>query len=77
LTLKELNQEFIKLQNKYGAKELDAIYNGSCTNNPNFCFVFMYSRFNINKTIEDSKWIIEKEIVMNIVDPINSNKKGK
>lgn len=40
-TLEELNKEYDKLQVKYGAKELDSIYNGGCTNNPDFCFVFM------------------------------------
>lgn len=41
MTLSELNKAYDKLQEKYGAKELDAIYNGGCTNNPNICFVFM------------------------------------
>lgn len=41
MTLKELNKEYDKLQLKYGAKELDSIYNGGCTNNPEICFVFM------------------------------------
>ncbi len=39
--LDELKQEYDKLQNKYGAKDLDAIYNGGCTDNPDICFVFM------------------------------------
>jgi len=39
--LQELNQEYDKLQIKYGAKELDSIYNGGCDNNPDICFVFM------------------------------------
>ena len=30
-----------KLQKKYGAKELDSIYNGGCDDHPNICFVFM------------------------------------
>lgn len=41
MTLEDLNIEYDKLQKKYGAKELDSIYNGGCTNNPNLCFVFM------------------------------------
>lgn len=41
MTLKELNKEYDKLQLKYGTKELDSIYNGGCTNNPEICFVFM------------------------------------
>ena len=41
MTLEELRYEYDKLQLKYGAKELDSIYNGGDTNNPNICFVFM------------------------------------
>ncbi len=41
MTLEELKIEYDKLQLKYGAKELDSIYNGGCTNNPDICFVFM------------------------------------
>ncbi len=41
MQLEELNKEYDKLQKKYGAKELDSIYNGGCTDNPNICFVFM------------------------------------
>ena len=41
MNLKELEKEYDKLQIKYGAKELDSIYNGGCSNNPNICFVFM------------------------------------
>ena len=29
------------MQIKYGAKELDSIYNGGCEENPDICFVFM------------------------------------
>ena len=36
-----LNQEYDKLQNKYGSEELDSIYNGGCENSPDICFVFM------------------------------------
>jgi DNA polymerase len=39
--LKDLQKDYDKLQMKYGAKELDSIYNGGCENNPNICFVFM------------------------------------
>ena len=39
--LQELNKEYDKLQLKYGAKDLDSIYNGGCDNNPDICFVFM------------------------------------
>ena len=41
MKLDELNVEYDKLQRKYGAKELDSIYNGGCTENPDICFVFM------------------------------------
>lgn len=41
MTLESLNKKFDKLQCIYGDKELDAIYNGGCTNNPDVCFVFM------------------------------------
>lgn len=41
MQLEELNREYDKLQRKYGAKELDSIYNGGCKDNPNICFVFM------------------------------------
>ena len=41
MTLDDLKKEYDKLQLKYGAKELDSIYNGGCTDNPNICFVFM------------------------------------
>lgn len=37
----DLNKEYDKLQIKYGAKELDSIYNGGCEHNPDICFVFM------------------------------------
>ena len=37
----ELNSEYDKLQLQYGAKELTSIYNGGCTNNSDFCFIFM------------------------------------
>lgn len=30
-----------KLQKKYGAKELDSIYNGGCVDHPDICFIFM------------------------------------
>ncbi len=41
MTLNDLREEYDKLQKKYGAKELDSIYNGGCDDNPDFCFVFM------------------------------------
>lgn len=41
MELDELKVEYDKLQQKYGAKELDPIYNGGYTKNPDLCFVFM------------------------------------
>lgn len=41
MNLEDLNVEYDKLQLQYGAKELTAIYNGGCSNNPDICFVFM------------------------------------
>jgi len=41
MNLRDLNKEYDKLQIKYGAEELDSIYNGGCEINPNLCFVFM------------------------------------
>ena len=41
MKLEELKPQYDKLQMKYGAKELDSIYNGGCTKNPEICFVFM------------------------------------
>jgi len=39
--LEDLKPKYDKLQKRYGAKELDSIYNGGCTQNPDICFVFM------------------------------------
>ena len=41
MKLEDLNIEYDKLQKRYGAKELNSIYNGGCKNNPDICFVFM------------------------------------
>ena len=41
MNLNDLTKEYDKLQIKYGAKELDSIYNGGCDHDPNLCFVFM------------------------------------
>ena len=41
MQLETLNKKYDKLQKKYGAKELNSIYNGGCTDNPDICFVFM------------------------------------
>ncbi len=41
MNLKDLKKEYDKLQKKYGAEELDSIYNGGCEINPDICFVFM------------------------------------
>lgn len=39
--IEELNKKYDKLQKIYGDPNLDSIYNGGCTNNPDICFVFM------------------------------------
>lgn len=41
MKLEELKPKYDELQNIYGAEELDSIYNGGCTENPDICFVFM------------------------------------
>lgn len=41
MNLEKLNPYYDQLQIKYGAKELDSIYNGGCDENPEICFVFM------------------------------------
>lgn len=41
MKLEDLNIEYDKLQKKFGARELNSIYNGGCCNNPDICFVFM------------------------------------
>lgn len=41
MTLEDLKIKYDRLQHKYGAKELDSIYNGGCQNKPDICFVFM------------------------------------
>lgn len=41
MDLKVLQKEYDLLQKKYGAKELDSIYNGGCQDHPDLCFVFM------------------------------------
>ena len=41
MKISDLDNEYDKLQLKYGAKELASIYNGGCENNPEICFVFM------------------------------------
>ena len=41
MKIDDLRKEYDKLQIKYGAKELDSIYNGGLEDNPDICFVFM------------------------------------
>lgn len=43
MKIQDLKEEYDKLQIKYGAKELDSIYNGGCEEKPNICLVFMNS----------------------------------
>ena len=41
MKVEDLKKDYDKLQIKYGAKNLDSIYNGGCEDNPDICFVFM------------------------------------
>ena len=41
LQISDLKKGYDRLQKKYGAKELDSIYNGGCEMSPDICFVFM------------------------------------
>ena len=41
MKIADLKKEYDKLQVKYGAKNLDSIYNGGCEEKPDICFVFM------------------------------------
>jgi len=41
MNLDDINNEYIKLQNKYGDKDLDAVLNGGCKDNPELCLIFM------------------------------------
>lgn len=91
MNLEELNIKYDKLQQKYGAKELNSIYNGGCKTNPDICFVFMNpTGRNIasdkNWTGPRSPWIGTKNIwtlfhKLNLIDEDIFNcirsKKGK
>ena len=41
MKITDLKVDYDRLQMKYGAKELDSIYNGGCEENPDICLVFM------------------------------------
>lgn len=41
MKLNDLSIEYEALQLKYGDPSLDAVINGGCSENPDFCFVFM------------------------------------
>lgn len=41
MKIEDLNKEYDKLQQEYGSKDLDSIYNGGCSNDPDLFFVFM------------------------------------
>ena len=67
MKIEELKKEYDKLQIKYGDKNLDSIYNGGCSNNPDICFVFMNpTKRNIASSKEwkgiKSPWIGTKNI---------------
>lgn len=38
MKIEDLKKDYDKLQVKYGAKELDSIYNVGCEENPDICF---------------------------------------
>ena len=40
MKIEDLRKDYDELQVKYGAKELDSIYNGGCEKNPDICFVY-------------------------------------
>lgn len=65
--IEKLNKKYNKLQKIYGDPNLDSIYNGGCTNNPDICFVFMNpTKRNIASSKEwkglKSPWIGTKNI---------------
>ena len=37
MKIEDLRKDYDELQVKYGAKELDSIYNGGCEKNPDIC----------------------------------------
>ena len=55
LKIKDLKKEYDKMQVKYGAKDLDSIYNGGCEDNPDICFVFMNPTGKILQVINHGK----------------------
>lgn len=79
MKISDLNKKYDKLQKKYGAKELDSIYNGGLGENPDICFVFMNpTGRNIASSKEwkgiKSPWIGTKNIwdlfeALNLISP--------
>lgn len=41
MVIEDLNKIYDTMQEKYGAAELNSIYNGGCEENPEICFIFM------------------------------------
>ncbi len=67
MTLEDLNNRYIKLQKKYGDKNLDSVSSGGCITNPDVCFVFMNpTKRNISTSKEwtgiKAPWIGTKNI---------------
>ena len=67
MQLEDLQIQYDKLQKKYGAKDLNSIYNGGCSNNPDICFVFMNPTGKNNASSKEWKgirapWIGTKNI---------------
>ena len=80
MELEDLAKEYDKFQKKYGANELDSIYNGGCAINPDICFVFMNpTKRNIASSKEwkglKSPWIGTKNIwdLFYKIDLLDSN----
>lgn len=67
MKLEDLNKEYDKLQKKYGALELNSIYNGGYSDHPDICFVFMNPTGRNVASVKDwngirSPWIGTKNI---------------
>ena len=71
MRIEDLKKDYDKLQVKYGAKELDSIYNGGCEENPDICFVFMNPT---GKNIASDKFKPQVGVLLNkqIGDKISS-----
>ena len=67
MKLEDLHIQYDEFQKKYGATDLNCIYNGGCSDNPDICFVFMNPTGKNNASSKDWKgirapWIGTKNI---------------